>query len=90
MRFTNDDQLNAYDRFRHKLKGLTPAFLTSTAQLLLAPADLAVLIGRAMWSEQVPAEIKAKLVFAGLYTGAGIDLIPELFLGPVVCLLAGR
>ena len=72
-----------YARLRQGINAVTPYFLASPVQLLLVPSDLAVLIGRAMLSPDVPGAVKAKLLFAGLYTGAGIDLIPELFLGPI-------
>ncbi|MCK5691009.1 DUF1232 domain-containing protein, partial [Myxococcota bacterium] len=53
------------------------------AEWAFLPADLAVLMGRAMASPDIDTKTKGLLIMAGLYTSAGIDLIPESLLGPI-------
>lgn len=73
----------AYSRIRLAIDSFVPSEVAPVAAALLAPADLVVLIGRAMVSPDVEPKTKAYLVLAGLYCGAGLDLVPDALLGPI-------
>jgi len=77
----NDNRL--YARVRSFVGSSLPVEAARFTAIVLSPADLVVLIGRAMVSPQVPAKTKGYLIFAGLYWSAGYDLIPEAILGPI-------
>ena len=75
--------MSSYDMLRAKLLGKSPEMLEDLVDRVFVPADLMVLIGRAMASPDVPQAVKGALVFSGLYTASGIDVLPEDWLGPV-------
>ena len=56
------------------------------AQLLLLAPDLFHLLCRLSFDKRVPAAQKAKLAVAIAYFVSPLDLIPEVFLGPVAFL----
>jgi uncharacterized membrane protein YkvA (DUF1232 family) len=72
-----------YTRLRDTVTAVLPEGAAQAAGVVLAPADLAVLIGRAVISPHIPAPTKAYLILAGLYTSSGLDLLPEAVLGPI-------
>lgn len=72
-----------YNGIRWRMTSALPRELSGAVGVALASADLAVFIGRSMFSPFVSPQTKAYVILAGLYTGSGFDLVPEALLGPV-------
>ena len=69
-----------YSRLR---LGVSQLIGQPVTNVVCAAPDLAVLVGRAMISPEVDPKTKAYLILAGLYTGSGLDVLPEAILGPI-------
>ncbi len=73
----------SYSKFRDSIRKNILNGPLGFAEWAFLPADLAVLMGRAMASPDIDTKTKGLLIMAGLYTSAGIELIPESLLGPI-------
>ncbi|MBN1997865.1 DUF1232 domain-containing protein [candidate division KSB1 bacterium] len=78
------------DDFYHKLRRKIKNWLTTDeskehkwTEYILAAPDLFYLLWKLSQDENVPSEEKIKLVAAIAYFISPVDLMPELFLGPI-------
>ncbi len=79
----NPRERRLYDRLRARVVKPEVAATSGVRDLLLLMPDLTVLLFRLMRDDRVPAGSKA-IAFLGLaYVFSPIDLIPEIFLGPL-------
>jgi uncharacterized membrane protein YkvA (DUF1232 family) len=72
-----------YDRLRARVVKREFGEGSGLADLLLLLPDVAVLLARLAGDPRVPIGGKAIAACAALYVVSPIDLVPELFLGPV-------
>ncbi|MCZ6783252.1 MAG: YkvA family protein [Proteobacteria bacterium] len=79
----NPRERRLYDRLRARVVKPELAATSGVRDLLLLMPDLTVLLFRLMRDDRVPMGSKA-IAFLGLaYVFSPIDLIPEIFLGPL-------
>ncbi|MCZ6463337.1 MAG: DUF1232 domain-containing protein, partial [Proteobacteria bacterium] len=79
----NPRERRLYDRLRARVVKPELAVTSGVRDLLLLMPDLTVLLFRLMRDDRVPMGSKA-IAFLGLaYVFSPIDLIPEIFLGPL-------
>jgi uncharacterized membrane protein YkvA (DUF1232 family) len=72
-----------YDRLRAKIATVEPGERAGVRDLLLFLPDLIVLLVRLAQDPRVPTGAKAVALFGVGYALSPIDLIPELFFGPL-------
>lgn len=72
-----------YDRLRARIQKLEPGAASGVRDLALLVPDLAVLLLRLVRDPRVPRGSKAIALLGFSYTLSPIDLLPELFLGPL-------
>jgi uncharacterized membrane protein YkvA (DUF1232 family) len=72
-----------YDRLRTRVVRREYGEGSGLADLLLLIPDVAVLLARLARDPRVPIGAKAIAACAALYVVSPIDLVPEIFLGPV-------
>ena len=72
-----------YDRLRARVVKREFGESSGLADLLLLLPDIAVLLARLARDPRVPVGAKAIAACAALYVVSPIDLVPEIFLGPV-------
>ena len=72
-----------YDRLRARIQKLEPGASSGVRDLALLLPDLAVLLLRLVRDPRVPLGSKAIALLGFSYTLWPIDLLPELFLGPL-------
>ncbi|MFI5317557.1 MAG: YkvA family protein [Myxococcota bacterium] len=72
-----------YDRLRARIATVEPGARPGVRDLLLFLPDLIVLLLRLAQDPRVPAGSKAVALFGVGYALSPIDLIPELFFGPL-------
>ena len=72
-----------YDRLRAKLVTVEPGERAGVRDLLLFLPDLVVLLVRLAQDPRVPVGAKAVAVFGVGYALSPIDLLPEIFFGPI-------
>jgi uncharacterized membrane protein YkvA (DUF1232 family) len=72
-----------YDRLRARIATVEPGGRSGVRDLLLFLPDLIVLLVRLAQDPRVPAGSKAVALFGVGYALSPIDLLPEIFLGPL-------
>ena len=72
-----------YDRLRARIATVEPGGRAGVRDLLLFLPDLIVLLVRLAQDPRVPAGSKALAIFGVGYALSPIDLLPEIFFGPL-------
>jgi uncharacterized membrane protein YkvA (DUF1232 family) len=79
----NPRERRLYDRLRARVVSPRERAGSGVGDILLLLPDLTVLLARLLRDERVPLRSKALAVLGLAYVVSPIDLIPEVFLGPI-------